>query len=176
MGASIYVAVVGLPSVRKSPPFLRAIEPVTRRQAMLQAEYERQRAELREATQKAARRRNASTGPKLAPLPVLRSVYTADATVERVCAMLRDYPRGLLYGPDELVAWLRRWGNPRHDPGACEEKPPLIMLTAYDRSPPSRGRKWWRGLHATMVVRHGLRSGPPGGNGDMARATVRRLT
>ena len=107
--AVLYVAVIGPPSSRKSPAFRRAIEPVTRQQAALQAQYDAERQRFREAKAQLAGqgRRHGSPKPELPPLPVLRSVYTSDATVERVCAMLHSYPRGLLYGPDELLGWLR---------------------------------------------------------------------
>lgn len=107
--AILYVGVVGPPSSRKSAPFLRAIEPVTRQQAALQARYDEERQRFRQAKAQFARkgRRSGASNDELPSLPILRSVYTSDATVERVCAMLHDYPRGLLYGPDELLGWLR---------------------------------------------------------------------
>jgi len=57
------------------------------------------------------------------PLHVLQDrlserLYTSDATTEALAALLQANPRGLLYGPDELVAWVRAMDQYRTRKGA----------------------------------------------------------
>jgi Protein of unknown function (DUF3987) len=131
---NLWGAVVGRPSLMKSPALAEVMKPLSRliaeayekhQKAMLAYETdvmvaEATRAafkdELKKAAKEAARGGNRSELDKIAHRgqdtevheePVLKRYKTEDATVEKISEILLENPRGILVHRDELSGWLR---------------------------------------------------------------------
>jgi hypothetical protein len=131
---NLWGAVVGRPSLMKSPALAEVMKPLGRLIAEAYEEYwEAQRAyetdvmvaeatkaalkdELKKAAKEAAKcgdrsqleeiaRRSRDT--EVPKEPILRRYKTEDATVEKVSEILLENPRGILVHRDELSGWLR---------------------------------------------------------------------
>ncbi len=112
--AVLWSAVVMPSGKLKSPAHDAGVKPLGRRQQKLIEQYRRdmRKHELdRQAfdDERIARRRSkAPSEPVAAPEPpTCRRLYTSDATVEAVAAMLAENPRGILLERDELAGWLQ---------------------------------------------------------------------
>jgi putative DNA primase/helicase len=127
---NLWGAVVGRPSLLKSPALTEVMKPLARlvaeayeenQEAQLAYETdvmvaEATKAALKDELKKAAKggdrskleeiaRRNQDTaGPEE---PVLRRYKTEDSTVEKISEILLENPRGILVHRDELSGWLR---------------------------------------------------------------------
>lgn len=107
----LWTAIVGESGVQKSTGYQLAIKPVQRRQQLLLERYnaDRQRYEARMEhwdREKIRRRPDAATRPEKPTPPVAERVIVGDTTVEALAPLLKDNPRGLLLGRDELRGWL----------------------------------------------------------------------
>jgi hypothetical protein len=131
---NLWGAVVGRPSLLKSPALAEVMKPLARliaeayekyQKAMLAYETdvmvaEATKAALKDELKKAAR--EAASGGDRSKLdeiarrsqdtevpeePVLRRYKTEDATVEKISEILLENPRGILVHRDELSGWLR---------------------------------------------------------------------
>jgi hypothetical protein len=131
---NLWGAVVGRPSLMKSPALAEVINPLARRVAEAYEEYQEARlayetdvivaeatkAALKDELKKAARevaksgdrskldeiaRRSRDTEEPKEPL--LKRYKTEDATVEKISEILLENPRGILVHRDELSGWLR---------------------------------------------------------------------
>jgi hypothetical protein len=131
---NLWGAVVGRPSLMKSPALTEVMKPLARliaeayeayQDAMLAYETDIMVAEatkaafkdeLKKAAREAAKSGNRSKLDEIARRgqdaegpeePVLRRYKTEDATVEKISEILLENPRGILVHRDELSGWLR---------------------------------------------------------------------
>jgi putative DNA primase/helicase len=131
---SLWGAVVGRPSLMKSPALTEVMKPLARlvaeayeehQEAMVAYELDVMVAEatkaalkdeLKKAAKEAAKSGNRSKLDEIARRsqntevpkePVLKRYKTEDATVEKISEILLENPRGILVHRDELSGWLR---------------------------------------------------------------------
>ena len=131
---NLWGAVVGRPSLLKSPALAEVMKPLSRLVAEAYEEYQKAmlayetdvmvaeatkaalKDELKKAAKEAARSGNRSKLDEIARRsqdtevpeePVLRRYKTEDATVEKISEILLENPRGILVHRDELSGWLR---------------------------------------------------------------------
>ena len=110
--AALFLAVVGEPGTKKTPPAKMATRPVWRRHFTLEREFYRKHEEYEavharyEADSKDAKR-NGATPPPEPEEPNMERCVTVDVTVEALIDMLADNPRGILVDRDELTGWVR---------------------------------------------------------------------
>jgi hypothetical protein len=130
---NLWGALVGRPSVMKTPALEAGLKPLDRLVAEATQEhqqsvadydaklliYEAQlvahKAALKQAAKDgddAALSRLAASPPEKPVLPVARRYSTNDATVEKIGELLIENPIGLLQFRDELVGWLRNLDKP----------------------------------------------------------------
>ena len=127
---NLWGAVVGRPSLLKSPALAEVMKPLSRLVAEAYEEHEEAKlahetdamvaeaakAALKDELKKAAKggdrskleaiaRRGQDT--EVSEEPVLRRYKTEDATVEKISEILLENPRGILVHRDELSGWLR---------------------------------------------------------------------
>lgn len=133
---NIWGAIVGRPSMMKSPALAEPMRMLHSMESEAAREYEVALKEyganqlVAEEAQKAARKAVAKAikegGDALDRArravmeyeedePVRRRYVTNDPTVEKLGELLRDNPRGLLVFRDELVGWLRNLGREGHE-------------------------------------------------------------
>jgi hypothetical protein len=107
----LWTAVVGESGVQKSTGYQLGIKPVQRRQQLALDRYnaDRQRYEARMEQwerEKGRQRYNAAARPEKPTPPIAERVLVGDTTVEALAPLLKDNPRGVLLGRDELRGWL----------------------------------------------------------------------
>lgn len=107
----IWALAIGKSGAIKSPPYRDVEEMAEDINDALEAEYEAaleaHKAALEEWTAKVKEFKDGGddSGPKPKP-PVKRSFVKGDVTIEALIGTLKDNPRGLLIGQDELSAWI----------------------------------------------------------------------
>ena len=148
-GPRIFAGVVADPGSKKSPAMAYALAPAHRRQERYRQDYLRMledyRRELaiferKDAEWKDAVRRRAagqSEMPKKPEPPVMRQVYTTNATMEAQAVLLCGNPRGMLLHQDELTAWVRSMDAYRQGKGADRQG----WLSFWNGSPHVINRK-----------------------------------
>jgi Protein of unknown function (DUF3987) len=131
---NLWGAVVGRPSLMKSPALAEIMKPLARLVAEAHEEYREAKLafetdvmvaeatkaalkdELKKAAKEAARSGDRSKLDEIARRsqdtevleePLLRRYKTEDATVEKISEILLENPRGILVHRDELSGWLR---------------------------------------------------------------------
>jgi hypothetical protein len=131
---NLWGAVVGRPSLLKSPALAEVMKPLARLIAEAYEEYQEAmlayemdvmvaeatktalKDELKKAAKETASSRNRSKLEEIARRsqdaevpeePILRRYKTEDATVEKISEILLENPRGILVHRDELSGWLR---------------------------------------------------------------------
>ena len=131
---NMWGAVVGRPSLLKSPALAEVMKPLARLVAEAYEEYQEAilayetdvmvaeatkaalKDELKKAAKEAAKSGNRSKLEEIARRgqdtevpeePILRRYKTEDATVEKISEILLENPRGILVHRDELSGWLR---------------------------------------------------------------------
>jgi Protein of unknown function (DUF3987) len=131
---NMWGAVVGRPSLLKSPALAEVMKPLARLVAEAYEEYQEARLayesdvmvaeatksalkdELKKAAREAARSGDRSKLTEIASRsqdaevpeePLLKRYKTEDATVEKISEILLENPRGILVHRDELSGWLR---------------------------------------------------------------------
>src|SRR5215217_2815765 len=134
MVPNLWGAVVGRPSLMKSPALAEVMKPLARLVAEAYEEYQEAKLsyetdvlvaeatkaalkdELKRAAKEAARSGDRSNLEEIArhsqdaevpEEPLLRRYKTEDATVEKISEILLENPRGILVHCDELSGWLR---------------------------------------------------------------------
>jgi hypothetical protein len=132
--ANLWGAVVGRPSLMKSPALAEVMKPLSRLIAEAYDEYQEAKLayetdvmvadatkaalkdELKRAAREVARSRDRSKleeiahrsqGKEVPEEPVLRRYKSEDATVEMISEILLENPRGIIVHRDELSGWLR---------------------------------------------------------------------
>ncbi len=133
---NLWGAIVGRPSIGKTPPLRECMKPMDRLVAKAEEQYEADLmefettkfvAEAMEAARKESMKKAAKEGKsgeverlaaemsaKTLP-PVKRRYKTNDATVEKLGELLIENPNGLLNFRDELVGWLRAMDKAGHE-------------------------------------------------------------
>jgi putative DNA primase/helicase len=131
---NLWGAVVGRPSLLKSPALAEVMKPLARLVAEAYEEYQKAildyevevmvteamkaalKDELKRAAKDAAKSGNRSKLDEIARRdqdteipeePILKRYKTEDATVEKISEILLENPRGILVHRDELSGWLR---------------------------------------------------------------------
>ncbi len=110
--AVVWACVIAKSGTLKSPAHDKVVELLLHRQDELLAEYscEKQRYdEDMQAYEDERRSRNKPPAGERMPkpmAPIRKRLYTSDTTVEALCAVLAENPRGVLLERDELAAWL----------------------------------------------------------------------
>lgn len=129
----VYAALVARAGEKKSPAFKLAMRPFVAHQNKLQAEFkEQERLWRKQKTQyelelqewkRSARRgdMDAFDMPEPPPPPVLSQIFTTDATIEALSALLEQNPRGLVLSRDELAGWTKSFNQYRSGRGADKE-------------------------------------------------------
>lgn len=107
----------------KSPPFAAAIDPLLEIQMDAWDEYQRQKRAREESEVEFNNEGGIVQQPKLTEPPVH---VTSDATVAAIGELLRDNPRGLLLGRDELDGWFQSFT--RFQAGAATDRPHWLEL------------------------------------------------
>jgi len=135
---NLWGAVVGSPSVKKSPATAEALKPLARLKAL---ELERHRAAMKEweadallneldadalKSELKKRQKNGASREELKAFmgesgegenakPVLKTYSVQDATIEALTNVLARNPRGFLIERDELTGWLRALDKQGHE-------------------------------------------------------------
>lgn len=127
--AALWVALVGGPSSGKSPaldPVLKIVKEIeademeAARLLVQEREEEIQRARASNEAWQAALRTAAKNGDNAPERPLsamepealsLPRLVVGDATVERLAAILRDCPKGILINRDEIAGWIESFGR-----------------------------------------------------------------
>jgi putative DNA primase/helicase len=139
---NLWGAVVGRPSLMKSPALAEIRKPLARLIAEAYEDYQKAilayetdvmvaeatkaalKDELKKAAKEAAKSGDRSNLNKIArhsqdaelpKEPVLRRYKTEDATVEKISEILLENPRGILVHRDELSGWLRNLDKQGHE-------------------------------------------------------------
>jgi hypothetical protein len=139
---NLWGAVVGRPSLMKSPALAEVMKPLARMVAEACEEYQEAKLsyetdvmvadatkaalkdELKRAAREAARSGDSSKleeiahrgqGTEVPEEPVLRRYKTEDATVEKISEILLENPRGIIVHRDELSGWLRNLDKQRRE-------------------------------------------------------------
>ena len=116
-GPRLFVAVVAEPGSKKSPALDLVLTPLRQRQRTLHATYLRDKAQYQRVLEqyegdlldwkhrgrdgRAARPER----PQAPHEPVMPQVFTTDATLEALAALLEQNPRGVAFIQDELTGW-----------------------------------------------------------------------
>jgi len=117
-GPRIYCAVVARSGTAKSPALDLAMKPMAKRQEALMSETERKKYEA-----KALAGLNAADATKpetenIAEDHSRSQLFTTDATVEALAALLEENPRGIAFMRDELTGWVRSMNQYRDGAGS----------------------------------------------------------
>lgn len=108
--ARLWVAIVGDPASRKSPPMARAVGPLKAAQARSYEAFQLEMARYIEDIEawKDEKKAAKSTGiplPKAPEKPVWKRYYMTDATAESASIILSENPQGITSYHDELSGW-----------------------------------------------------------------------
>src|SRR5262249_47372680 len=117
--ARCYVGVVEEPGSKKSPAYKIATDPLRHEQERLArqydnavelwkmkvAQYEVEKARWDKALKSGTAQ--AEDKPELPEEPIMEQIFTTDATMEALLALLARRPRGLIFLQDELTGWVR---------------------------------------------------------------------
>jgi hypothetical protein len=116
-GARVYGGILGRPGLAKSAAAEKVAAPLFEVQKQLKEEYDDAVKKHKQAVADWEARAPANRGPKPEP-PVLKRVIVSDTTVEALCVILAQNPRGVLLYRDELVGWARSFNQYRGGKGA----------------------------------------------------------
>jgi putative DNA primase/helicase len=160
---NLWGAIVGPPSVQKSPPVEEALRPLKRLVGEAKAEHEKEVSEFKvrklanEAVAEATRKdlkKAASAHKDAAHLqhlarqaltteeekePTLRRHVTSDPTVEKLGVILAENPNGILLFRDELTGWLRSLEKQGHENDRAFYLEAWSGLGSYDYDRIGRG-------------------------------------
>jgi hypothetical protein len=110
--AVIFGCVIGDPASKKTPAAKVATRPAKELQKRLKHEYREEyedyeAAMLEHEKDKRKLRKMGESDPKPPEAPVMERTVVDDTTVEALCRVQQDSPRGVLVAKDELAGWLR---------------------------------------------------------------------
>lgn len=139
----LWGAVVGDPSVRKTPAILRAINHIKvmdmnegERSAAAIAQYRLEakiHAKKEAAYTKAAAKDSSGTAPTPPEKPPMRRILVEDSTIEALGVVLCDNPRGVLVLRDELAGWFGAMDAYRSGGGSGKDR--ADWLEIYNGGP-----------------------------------------
>jgi hypothetical protein len=110
--AVIFGCVIGDPASKKTPAAKVATRPAKELQKKLKYQYREEYDEYEldlaeyEVDKKKCRQQDIAA-PRPPKPPVMERTVVDDTTVEALCRVQQDSPRGVLVGKDELAGWLR---------------------------------------------------------------------
>jgi hypothetical protein len=132
--ARLWCAVVGAPSVRKTPAIKRATKRLRKididlheQNARLQADHAEQMEQFKEAKKEARKTGSAIPAPER---PACPRMVVEDITVEALSEVLKDTPRGVLCIQDELSGWFGSMDA--YSGGKGQGKDRAVWLQAYN--------------------------------------------
>jgi hypothetical protein len=117
-GPRIYAAIVAEPGSKKSPALELIATPYRRRQRTLHSAYLDDRARYQQELtwydrdladwkqRRGHRRARQHERPQAPQEPIMPQVFTTDATLEALAALLEQNPRGVAFIQDELTGWV----------------------------------------------------------------------
>lgn len=111
--AVIWAAVIAPSGTQKSPAHKKSVGLLYSRQDTLAEAYKREKQQYDEDMQVYKDEGHARGKPPAAErmpkptAPIHKRLFTSDTTVEALCAILADNPRGLLFERDELAGWMQ---------------------------------------------------------------------
>ena len=134
----LWTAVIGESGTAKTPAFRLVMKPVRERQyAALQrhaeADVEHQAATAfykRSMKQWETQKNSSDAPPRMPDAPHAERVYTEDATIEAIGALLAGNPRGMLLARDELSGWLASFDQYSGGKGGADSAKWLSMFNA----------------------------------------------
>jgi hypothetical protein len=148
--AGLYGGIIGDPGLTKTPVLSHVSAPLDRRQADLLQQFRRDWARYQRNKEAATQRARKAKGAKVkSPMtdpsadlaavlenydcekPTLQRIVSSDTTVEALCTILAENPRGLLLKRDELVAWVRGMDMYRKGKGTDRQ----FFMSAYSCAP-----------------------------------------
>lgn len=100
--ARIWSLIIGKPGDKKTPALKLLMEPIFSIQERLKMRYEFEKAQYEEELQRHAEDKKQ---PKPIP-PIMRQIYTTDATIESLAELLKINNNGLLIYQDEAAGWV----------------------------------------------------------------------
>lgn len=115
----LYSVVVAPPASKKSPVFKLAMKPVIKKQLELKREYDINKAAFEVEMELWEKSKKSSVRP---PKPLMGRNFVNDFTIEALAKILRNNPKGLLLGMDEISAWINSMDQYRKGRGADREK------------------------------------------------------
>lgn len=130
--STLWTAIVARSGSMKSPAFRAALEEPHRREILAQKRYKEQLREYEEhqkrlkvqkkrnATSKPSRRVVVEDDPEEPEKPRLEQHVVDDTTVEALCVVLDENPRGVLLARDELSAWFGSFNEYKRGGGSDE--------------------------------------------------------
>lgn len=140
-GAGLYAGIVGPPGTLKSPAIQKALDPIFRRQQQYTDTYHKEHEKYVSTKSEFERAKRGGKGGEktLSPpvKPVLKEIFTTDATGEAVAELLMNNQRGLLLYSDELTAWVKGFNQYRNGRGSDKQ----FYLSAWSNSPHKVNRK-----------------------------------
>ncbi len=153
-GPRIFCGVIGPSGAKKSPALHLAMQPLYEYQIRLSRAFEAKEADyaravaaydLAMADWRDRVRRHTATADEKPPepvRPVMRQIWTADATIEAVADLLQQNRRGLILIQDELTAWVLAMNQYKRGKGADRQH----WLSIWNGAPLMVNRKGQRGV------------------------------
>ncbi len=129
----VYAALVARAGEKKSPAFKLAMRPFVAYQNKLHADFKeklliwrkkKSQYDLELLEWKRSARKgdmDAFDMPEPPSAPILSQIFTTDATIEALSALLEQNPRGLVLARDELAGWTKSFNQYRSGRGADKE-------------------------------------------------------
>jgi hypothetical protein len=170
--AALFAGIIAEPGATKTPVLKSVSRPLDRRQEDLLVQFRSEWAQYAEEQtardqeeRRAKKARKKDGGSSVAnpdddivamlkrfddsKKPVLQRITTSDTTVEALCLLLSENPRGLLLKRDELVAWVRGMDMYRKGKGTDRQ----FYMSAYSSAPFVLDRKSNAGRIPILVAR-----------------------
>jgi hypothetical protein len=131
---TLWAGVISPPGTAKTPATLAAQWPVNAIQKELVEQHQRDVAQFENDMEQWAERPKGERGPK--PIrPRLKHIYTSDATIEALVAILSE-SQGVAFLVDELLSWIMRFDAYRGGKGGDRQQ----WLSLWSGSPVKKDR------------------------------------
>jgi hypothetical protein len=135
-GANLYLMIVAEVGTKKTPAQRAAFKPLRRQQVKAKKVYEDRKAEYQRALE--AAKKSKDTEAEVPSKPTMHRVYVDDATVEKLCGLMGENPRGLIMIKDELSGWLSGMDQYKQGGKGSDRQ---FYLAAHSLSPVAVDRK-----------------------------------
>jgi len=120
-GCNAYIAIIGEPGSRKTPPLSLSLKPIFEIQTMF----------------KKAFKNGSESGEEKNQVIRLPQIITSDTTIEALAQLLNDNPHGIIIFKDELIGWIKSMNQYRGGSGEDMEK----FLTMWSQTQTIINRK-----------------------------------